>query len=263
MRASQRILTASMQDESPVFNLQAYAPIGENHYSAVFSSTKRTRPFSFENYRDKVVDTFDGKLTLAADSLFAAENCTFRAILAPLSESKKFEEDKLKDQGFKALAASLYEDNSKNIWKIVGEGDAKQLIRVTSEDYDRLLRARRSSLPMHAAEKAFVQPQFGDYAYAFVPELRAFDFGVYGKTKDQPFIVSRRFKKKFKVDDVQILEAATANPALRMEMKRKWSDVADRKGLFAEYLEFMAMLYGKNSEYYRANEDAIMNSRVQ
>jgi hypothetical protein len=264
--ASDRIfMTASLEDR-PVFNLHAYEAFGgdkDRHYSALFSTTSRSRNFGFSDYQDTLVEAFDGKLKIASGTLVADGNSSLlRCVLSPQTESRKYDEDEIKRDGYFALRANLLEDKQKNIWKIVGEGDARQIVRLNPENYDALLDARRRNLPLLASDvsvETHVVAQVGDYVCYFNPELLACDFGVYGRSGRKSFVISRKYKKTIGISDNQVIEAAAPPKELRVGMAKKWRELEASGGSLSGYLEYIGMLYGKNSEYYKATEQAINN----
>jgi hypothetical protein len=264
--ASDRIfLTASFEDR-PVFNLHAYDAFGtdkDRHYSALFSTTARSRQYGFQDYQDTLTEAFGGKLKIAENTLVADANSSLlRCILSPQTESQKYDEDKLKEDGYFALRAGLLEDKQKNIWKIVGEGDARQIVRLSPENYDALLNARRKNMPLLASDVStdtFIPAQPGDYVCYFNPALLACDFGVYGRSGRKSFVISRKHKKAVSIADTQVIEAAAPPKELRVGMQKKWRELEASGGSLAGYLEYIGMLYGKNSEYYKATEQAINN----
>lgn len=264
MRASDRIFLTASIEEKPVFNLHAYDAFGsesDRHYSALFSTTSRARKFGFEDFQDTLITAFDGKLKIAENTLMADGNSSLlRCILSPQTESRKYNPETLKEDGYFALRANLLEDAQKNIWKIVGEGDAKQIVRLTPENYDALLNARRKNMPLLASDVStdtFVAAQPGDYVYYFNTDLLACDFGVYGRSGKKSFVISRKYRKAFSISDTQVVEAAAPAPELRAGMKNKWRELEASGGSLAGYLEYIGTLYGKNSEYYKATEQAI------
>lgn len=262
--ASDRIfMTASFEDR-PVFNLHAYEAFGsekDRHYSALFSTTSRSRKYGFADYQDTLIEAFDGKLKIADGTLMADANSSLlRCILSPQTESRKYDEEEIKKDGYFALRANLLEDKQKNIWKIVGEGDARQIVRLNPENYDALLSARRRNLPLLASDvstETFVPAQAGDYVCYFNPDLLACDFGIYGRTGNKSFVVSRKHKKAVSIADTQVIEAAAPPKELRVGMQKKWRELEASGASLAGYLEYIGALYGKNSEYYKATEQAI------
>ena len=168
-------------------------------------------------------------------------------------------QENMKARNLKVTVANVLEDDNGGIWKIVSNGDIKQLVQVTREDYSGLLAKRRARSSMTASvDNEFdINYQDTDFVYFVNPEIEAMDFGFAVKTKGQDFVVSNTTKKAVKIEAHQVIEAVSTN-GYGLNLPQKRTELT--ASAMTDYIDYLKALYGKNSEYVKAWIQAVRSS---
>lgn len=256
-------MTAKASDGLPVLKVESYRPIDANNFALIFSSIETNKEFKQAEYSAALESLTDNKLSIVADSVFRMPSGSIplmRCIAASNKEVIPAKEETL--ASMKRISANVLEDDNGIMWKMVGEGDARQIVQVTQEDFGQLLAKRRRIAQMTASidDAMVIDYRDTDYVYFMNPEIEAMDFGFAVKTAKQDYVVSRTLKGAVKIQAHQVVEAAGTNGnGLALEARRREITASSTDPIRA-WIDYLKELYGAKSEYVKAWERAVRGS---
>jgi hypothetical protein len=250
-------MVASSSDGLPPVQIEDFRAIDKENYNIVFSTTASNKLRSYDDYNRALSSITDNKLGIVEGSLFKIESSRgkphLRCIASANREVLEYKgENSLKEYKMRTLQANVLEDSNGHIWRIVGQGDSKQIIQVSEDNYTELLAKRRKFSQMTASDEDFeIGYQDTDYVYFFNPAIEAMDFGFAVTTAKDTWVVSHAQRKEVRVNPSQIMEAcSTDGKGLNLSAKRR-ELVAASSSAIADYINHLKDIYGKNSEYVR------------
>jgi hypothetical protein len=254
MSISNKIFTVLAKEKRlPVMNLSRYFPISNQFFSGVFASYN-TDKYSFDDFNESLGELTDNKLSIEANSLYYNnddKNPEIRCVMHANTEVRPYSDESVGKM--MPIQANLFTEND-NIWKVVGEGDNRQLIQVSREDYVGMLENRRKIAGLMTASdsNSLIPFASGDYVSFFNHNVEKMDFGTVARTKSgQILVASLAYNNVLEVKPCQIIEAAVTEDRI---------PVLDGA---IEFKKLMAMIWGKKSEYYRNLEKAFSARRIK
>jgi hypothetical protein len=255
-------MVASSSDGLPPIQIEDFRAIDKENYNIVFSTTASNKIRNHDDYSNALSAMTDSKLSIVPGSLFKIESSRakphLRCIASANREVLEYKgENSLKEYKMKTLQANVLEDSNGHIWRIVGQGDSKQIIQVSEDNYTELLAKRRKYAQMTASDDDFVIDYADtDYVYFFNPNIEAMDFGFAVNSGKDTWVVSKAQRKEIKVNPSQIMEAcSTDGKGLNLKAKRR--ELVAATG-FADYINYLKQIYGK--EYAALWQKLILSS---
>jgi hypothetical protein len=267
LSAAHRVLAGAASQ--PVMNLYSFQPVAKGYFSAVFASAETTKNFSFADFQEVVQSAFGGRVSIVAGSLHDIETAHIpmhRMILEcsaeriPASDAEK--------RGLTVVQANLFTDPSDNMWKMVGEGENRELMQLGGmDDFSAMLAKKQMRNRVTASVADSLEFDDGDYAKFFNPVTAEIDFGFVNNRTDGTYILARESGKLTRINDGCILEAACiekvegatkdSNNAV-MASPSVWREAAIAADQFSmnAYLDYQRSLFG-GTAFFTALENAL------
>jgi hypothetical protein len=248
--------------DNPIIEIHQFDKISDGFYSLVFSSQNKS--FTFNEYNEAVAYLTDKSFAIEAESLVPVETVKnkqlFRCILQSNVESKPYNEENVK--GLTSIRANTFVDEHDVIWRLVGEEGDKRLVRVTKENFDEILEAKRSRNSIVASVESLIPYKEGDYAYFFNHETLAMDFGFIVERENNDYVFSRSKEKLVKLTTPGQVVLANEIPRDKNPALNRAKMVIAGEFSIENYLEYLRKVYGADSPYYQAMERALKEVSV-
>ena len=264
MNTSKRMyqMLAASSDGLPAIQIAAFDQINKETFNLRLTTPHSDNRYTQNDYNEALASITENKFQLVSDSLFRNQDGSLRCIAFTNFVTKPADEKTVSSMN--RLNANVLEDDRGEMWRMIGEGDNRQLVQVAQEDYAALLQRRRQLTQMTASEDygtADVPYEDLDFVYFANPELQAMDFGFIVKTADQDFVVSRSMKGALTIKASQVMEAAsTAGSPMQLRTRRQ---EFTRKNALQEFVNYLKELYGTNNEYIQAWMRGIRSSSMR
>jgi hypothetical protein len=231
---------------APTFNLQGVKKITKDSFRIIVSAA------IVKDYNEQSI--VEGVNTLVAPAFQIIANSinpvpykgqkVFSMVVAANREVKDYAD--AEKESMKLITANVFQDSSESIWNVVGEGDARQLVQVSNEDYESILKSRLSRRVVLSSVDATVDFALGDYALCYNPLTASIDDGYLVKIDDKVHQFARNTETLRVISPEQIVDAFEVP-----EEAYVLSSVAYTAADASKYLDYMKKLYQGTAFYTR------------
>jgi hypothetical protein len=250
-------------------DFQRYNKIADGVYSAVFATADEN--YAFSDINRQLAKITNGKFSFVPHTVVAYAKIGYkrlhRGIILANRESRQYTEENVK--GMSLVTANVFVDEDDNVWNVVGDGDTKRIVQVSSTDFDAILneKIRRSQITASSnltTESPFIE---GDYAMIYCPASDSLKYGFLYNDGKSPRIYKRNTKTSEKINPFQVVCSTPIdldNSDLQKEVKKEDIDqinnlsLAESSTPISRYLDYMRVLFD-GTAYFTALEKALRN----
>lgn len=253
---------ASVQRE-PAISIQTYRKVSDGLYTVAFSVER-------DDYSGEVLGTafskvFAGAFSVVPSTMLKIHNKhhhLYTAVAMANTQNHMFTDETVAKLGLTLTTANVFVDEQDNVWKAVGDGDNKRIVLTSTDDYDKILGARRSRNLITAALTTNMSLNMGDYVMFYDPRSQALDFG-YAVNANTVF--SKSSQTMVQVIAELVLEvAAVGSMDVNPLIINSKEVMASTKTGTAAFLEYWSKLYNKPETlgFYKALETLMKKSTI-
>jgi len=236
-------------------DIQHIFPLGNDSYRAIVSLSSASA-VTEEQFNEAVGSAVGYRAKTVASTAVKVSDFgnIYSCFLTANTPSKPYSEA----ANFQLMAANLFIDGEKNLWKVVGEGDQRRLIQTSNDNLDEILKSRLSRRVITASYNSGTEVATGDYALFFNSRIQEVDAGFVVGTEDGLAVFSRKTEQLEPITAKNVIEAAVGSDieAVNQPFEPKYQETAIAKEGLDKYLSYMKRLYS-GTEFFKKLEEEI------